>query len=491
MPGHLRSLSRQTVIYGGGLLLRRAIGFVMIPVYTRFLSPEDYGLLELLELTGFVAAFFVGFGMLQAVYRFHADGEDAAARRRVQTNAILTVVLLGGLVTAVLVSAAPFLGRLVVGRNDVAPLVTILLLGVFATELGQLLLGLFRLENRPVAYVALSVASTLVSLTLNIVFLVGLGMGVRGILLSTLVSGGLLLSILLTNRLPGGGWIPDRALVRRMLAYCLPFIPTGLMAFTVNFSDRFFLRVLTDMATVGVFALACKLGMIVGFLVGAPFGLVWTAQMFEIAKDPDAGRVYARVLTYYSAALLAICAFLSVMAREIVTVMAAPEYAAASSVVPLIAWSTIFLTALPVLQVGILIRKRTIWLPAIYAGTTAIKLALNYALIPSMGMMGAAWATVAALLFQAAATLAVSQRLYPIPHEWGRLAVLGGGALVATVAARGLAPLTLMAATALKAVLLIAIAAGVVSLPGVVRQDERAILGRALRRAFVRKEADP
>jgi O-antigen/teichoic acid export membrane protein len=482
MAGHLRSLSKQTVIYGGGLLLRRAIGFVMIPVYTRFLKPEDYGLLELLELTGFVAAFFIGFGLLQAVYRFHAEEGGALARRRVETTAILSVVGLGGAMTLALLAAAPLIARWVIGRAETAPLVVILVLGVFATELGQLILGMFRVESRPGTYVVYSLASTFVSLSLNILFLVHLGMGVRGILVSTLISNGLLTAVLLARRVPGGGWSPDPALARKMLTYCLPFIPTGLMAFTVNFIDRYFLRVFTSMEVVGVYALGYKLGMIVGFLVGAPFGLVWTANVFEIAKDPDAERVYSRVLTYYAAALLAVCAGLSVLAPELVALMAAPEYAGAAQVVPPIAWSTVFLTALPVLQVGILIRKRTIWLPVIYAGTMAINVGMNLVLIPKMGMMGAVWATVAALTFQGAMAMIVSQRLYPIPYEWGRLTVLAGAAMSVTLAAGWLPPLELPAAIAVKSLMLLVVGAAVLLWPGMVKAEERAgVVGIARR----------
>ena len=491
MSGHLRSLSKQTLIYGGGLLLRRAIGFVMIPVYTRFLSPEDYGLLELLELTGFVAAFFIGFGILQAVYRFHAEQPDVSARRRVQTTAILSVVLLGGAMTVALVLGAPIIARLVVGRVDVAPLVAILFAGVFVTELGQLILGLFRVEGRPIGYVVYSLAATFVSLSLNILLLVHYRMGVRGIIVSTLISNAMLTAVLLIGRLPGGGWRLDAALAKRMLAYCLPFIPSGLMAFTVNFSDRYFLRVFTDMETVGVYALGYKLGMIVGFLVGAPFGLVWTANVFEIAKAPDAGSIYARVLTYYSAALLATCAVLSVLAPELVAVMAAPEYSAATRVVAPIAWSTVFLTALPVLQVGILIRKRTIWLPVIYAGTTVINVGLNLLLIPHMGMMGAVWSTVAALTFQGTAALVVSQRLYPIPYEWGRLAVLGSGAMLATLVAAWLPVFPLAGAVALKSLILLVVAAGVLAWPGLIRPPELATLRALARRAGWRRSEGP
>lgn len=485
---HLRSLSKQTVIYGGGLLLKRGIGFFMIPVYTHYLRPEDYGLLEIVELTGFIAAFFVGFGMIQAVYRFHSEAESPPAQRRVKTTAVLAVVVIGGAVTLGLLAGAPWIGSLATGTSSAAPLIVLLLLGVFVNEIGQLVLGFFRVESRPVSYVVYSLSSTAVSLTLNIVFLVGLSMGVRGILLSTLISGLLLVAFLAAGLVRGGGWAPDLALARKMFSYCLPFIPTGLMAFTVNFSDRYFLRVFTDMGVVGVYALGYKLAMIGGFLIGTPFGLVWKAQAFEIAKDPDAQSAYARVMTYYTAALLAACAVLCVAAREIVAIMAAPEYAPAASIVPIVAWATVFLTLDPMVQVGILLKKRTIWLPAIYGGTMAINVGLNFLLIPRMGMMGAAWATVAALFFQVAAGYLVAYRLYPIRYEWRRLIAMAVAVLLAHALA-GLVPEWAPAASlAVKGLILVGVLAAVVVLPGFLLPDERALLAGAIGRLYRRRE---
>lgn len=482
MWAHLKSLSKQTIVYGGGLLLKRGIGFFMIPVYTHYMNPEEYGLLELLELTGFIAAFFIGFGMLQAVYRFHADVESPQEQRIVKTNAVMTVIVMGGVVTLGLLAASPWIARLAAGKAEISPLVVLLLLGVFVSEIGQLLLGFFRVERRPIAYVAYSLSSTAVSLTLNIVFLVGLSMGVRGILLSTLISGALLMIVLLATFYRGGGWKVDFELIRRMFSYCLPFIPTGLMAFTVNFSDRYFLRVFTDMGTVGVYALGYKLAMIVGFLVGTPFGLVWKAQAFEIAKDPNAQTTYGRVMTYYTGALLAVCAVISVGARELVAIMAAPEYARAASIVPIIAWSTVFLTLDSMVQVGILLKKRTMWLPVIYAGTMGVNVGLNFLLIPRMGMMGAAWATVAALFFQIAAGYVVASRLYPIRYEWRRLIGMSAGVLLAQALAGFVPEWGHVASLAVKGGILVGLAAILFALPGFLLPDERALLARLVGR---------
>jgi O-antigen/teichoic acid export membrane protein len=264
----------------------------------------------------------------------------------------------------------------------------------------------------------------------------------------------------------------------------------GLMAFTVNFSDRYFLRILIDMQTVGIYALGYKLGMMVGFLVGTPFHLVWSAQAFEIAKSEGAQETYARILTYYGAALLAVCGILSITAREIVVVMAAPEYAGAAVVVPVIAWSILFLNANDMLQVGILLEKRTFWLPTIWGGTTIINLGLNFLLIPRIGMMGAAWATLAAFAFQSAATAWVSNRLYPIRYEWRRLVLMVAVALAALASGMLIGELPVLGALALKGLILAGFAGILLVMPGFLQDDERALVSSLWSRLSARRAGD-
>lgn len=481
----LKSLSKNMLIYGGGLLLKRAISFFMIPFYTRYLTPADYGLLEILELCGFIAAFFVGFGVMHSVFRFNAQAETEEARNHIKANGFLTVAMIGGPVTVLLLLCSPLIAQVGTGDRALWPLVILVMSGVLFSEAYQLLLAYCRAEGRAVTYAIYSLGSTFLTLSLNILFLVGFGFGVKGILYSSVSTSVLFTIVLLAPRLRLGGWRPDFGLIRQMLAYCTPFIPMGLMAFTVNFADRYFLRIYSDMTTVGIYALGYKFGMVGGMLIGTPFNLVWSAQQFEIAKSPNPRETYGRVLTYYVAALVALCTVVSVLSREVLEIMATPAFLPAAGVIPIVAWGILCLNATDMLQVGILLEKRTVWLPAIWGGSTVINLGLNFLLIPTWGMAGAAWSTLAAFLFQAGATYVISSRLYPFHVEWDRLAVIVGAGLAIQFGARFVPVLPAFASAAAKGVLLVACGAVLVLVPGLVRADERAAL-RALRARFSR-----
>lgn len=480
MKDQLKALAREGLVYGVALALRRAVGFLMIPVYTRFLTPSDYGLLELVDLVGMIAAFFMSLGLMKASFRFYAAADSAAMRRRVQTNCLMALFGFGGLFTVVSSLGAKWIAQLAVGTAEHARLVAIMLASTFLMEAASLLLAYLRSEGRALRFSLFSLGATGLRVAANLVALAVFDAGVAGILIASLLVSAVLFGWLAIERLPGGGWEFDLPMVRRMLNYALPFVPMGLLAFTTNFADRFFLRVLTDMEAVGHYALAYKVGMAIGFAIGMPFNLVWDPRAFDIAKTDNARATYGRVVSYLFAALALGATALSLFAHEIITLMADDAYAAAAPVVPWIAWSVVLLNVSPVLQIGLLLERRTGYLPVVWTATTALNLGLNAILIPRIGMHGAASATLIAFLAHAVVIALVSQRVYPIRYERIRLSALVATSL-AVIALAAILPRDLGLVTVLgKVGLLVLWPALLWLVPGGVAHDEREWLRRVL-----------
>jgi O-antigen/teichoic acid export membrane protein len=209
-----------------------------------------------------------------------------------------------------------------------------------------------------------------------------------------------------------------------MVQYGTPFIPTGILLFILNFSDRYFLRMYADLHAVGLYALGYKMGMIVSILIAGPFNLVWSAYMFELEKKGDPKPIFARVFTYQVFAMLVVALSLSVLSREIVEVIADKAYLAAYTVIPLISLSMVLQCANDVLQTGVLITRKTYALPFIVGIAAATNIGLNILLIPRYSMMGAAVATAISYGVQVLATYVVASKIYYIPFEWRRIGIL-------------------------------------------------------------------
>src|SRR6185295_11727432 len=114
----LRTLGRHALIYGSGFLLARAAGFLLVPLYTRFLTPADYGVIELLDLTAFFVGTFVALGMEQAVMKFYHAYDEPADRHRVISSAILFTACSGLVMIAITVPLRGVFSELVLGSRN-------------------------------------------------------------------------------------------------------------------------------------------------------------------------------------------------------------------------------------------------------------------------------------------------------------------------------------------------------------------------------------
>jgi O-antigen/teichoic acid export membrane protein len=285
----LRRLSRETLIYGTGLLLARGIGFLLIPLYTRYLSPADYGVLDLVELASFILGCLFLLGIDEALLREYHSGTDPEQKAAVTATALWFSLGYSTLVVLLLLPFSTILTKILIGDTRLSNVFALALVAMITGSTVTVAKTALRAQQRSVTYTTVSLVSTFLAVSLNIFFLSQLHLGVYGILLSTLINSAVLSVWLFWDLLRPVGRIPrlDAPKLLSMLKYGVPFVPVALASFVVNWSDRYFLRVYSTLTTVGLYAFGYKLGMIVIFLVNAPFLLVWNSYLFEIKNKPN------------------------------------------------------------------------------------------------------------------------------------------------------------------------------------------------------------
>jgi O-antigen/teichoic acid export membrane protein len=233
--------------------------------------------------------------------------------------------------------------------------------------------------------------------------------------------------------------IPLRTLLRRMTRFGLPTMPAELSIYSLSFIDRLVIVRVSGLAAAGLYALAVKFAQGMNVIARA-FQLAWPPLAYSIADDDEARRAYALVFTWFAV----VCAFAVtgfwLLGDWIVRFLAAPEFFGAHRALPLLA-TGIALYALYLVQVIILGRtgRTELSFPATAAGTVA-NLALNLALVPPLGIVGAGLALVASYLLIGVITYVLTQRLFAVPYEWGRLALAAGLAAALSVGGELLLP---------------------------------------------------
>jgi len=427
----LREVSRivkHTGIYGLGVVLSKSVGFILIPLYTHYLKPADYGTLELLDLIAFLASNFCSLGVFSAVFRFYAAYDHEQDKKEVISTALLFTTALSLLISLTMIVLAPRIAAAVFGNSSYAHLVRVTSFTLFFSNLTEVPLAYWRIRERSVLFVMVGLLRTVVGTGLMVTAVAVLQKGVVGAVYASCIANalfGLATSVAILREVPRR-IASDK--LKEMLKYGLPIVPWALNLYVLTFADRFFLRHFGTLGDVGVYALGYKLAMIVGLLVSGPFAMLWQWHQFELAKQNDVKTLYARIQLYVLLASAFVALGVGLFAKDVVRIVSPPSYWAASRIVPLIALCYVLENVRAVVMSGILVKQATrslIWIGAVVASSNLL---LNYVLISRYMAMGAAVATLLSYVLNLALCYRSAQSVYPVRYDYARNALALGAA---------------------------------------------------------------
>jgi O-antigen/teichoic acid export membrane protein len=428
--GQLRRLGKHSVIYGLGGLVSRILAVLLLPLYTRYLTPSDYGKVETLIALTTVVGIFLRFGITSAFFRFYFDSPEPERRRLVlRTSFWFTMVMATvGLVAGVALS--PEIAEVLFGSTDDTELVAASFVGLWAGMNYEQLMSLFRVEERSTAFVGANVANILLTVGATLVLVVALDAGPIGVIVGNFTGTLLVYAALLGYRREQLGLQFDRGLLREMNRFGIPLMPTALFLWVTNFSDRIFLVKLSDTTEVGLYSVGVRISSAMVLLLTA-FRLAWPAFAYSIEDEREARRTFAYVLTYLLLLTTWVATGLALLSPWIVDWLAAPSFESASRVVGPLAFAAVAFGGYVVVAIGVGRSRRTQFNWVVTGAAAAVNVVLNLLLIPPYGMMGAAVATIAAFTTMFAGMSWWAQRIYPVPYQWRRVltAVVAGVAL--------------------------------------------------------------
>ena len=422
MFGQLLRLSKHSIIYGLGAAIGQVVAFFLIPVYTRYLTPSDYGHLEIYQTTLSILVIILAMGLTSALFMSYFKYDDEERRKTVVGTAFIFLTGTSFLFLVILLALAGDFSRVFFGSTAYTFYFRVIFLTLFFNVGTAIAFSVLRVREQSKRYAIFALVQFLTSAGLSILFVVGLHRGVLGILEGGLIAIFLLYSLLLRDIIKNARLSFSIAQLKEMLSFGLPLVPAGLGVWIMTMADRYFLQFLSTPQELGLYSLGYKFGMVVQGLVVGPFSLAWGAFFWSVTKDKNAKEIYSSVFTYFTLVGMAVALVVSVLSKEALEVMAAPAFHGAYRVIPLIAVSYVLYGCYLILPVGINLEKKTKYLAATVGVGAVVNLGLNYLLIPSYGMMGAAVATLSAYLLLPVGTYFVSRRYYPIKYEWGRVA---------------------------------------------------------------------
>ncbi len=415
-----RDLLKHSSIYGIGQVLGRVASLLLLPLYTRCLSPADYGVVAILDLTAGILAVLIGGGMASAVTRFHFDVDGEQWHDRVWWTGLSYVAISSGMLIAPLWLARDWLAEVTLGSSiaNGAHFYVLALATMWFGTFTEVFDAYLRVQKRSALFVSLSFLRLLLNVGLNVYFLVVRGDGIAGLLIGNLLStAAYTLTLFVIFCGSRGRCVFDRLMAGKLLRFGSPLIATALLSMVIHEADRYFLRVWVDLDQVGLYSLAYKIGQAVNMLCLVPFSAIWGVLVYEIARSPDAKRQYAVVFEHFVAGLSLVMLAASLFARPLLSVLTTAEYVAAADLVPIICLGFLCFSLHEHFRVPIMLTRQTLNLVPVYFFAALLNIACNVLLIPRFHAAGAAWASVISYAGFSACGLFRYRRIdvYPYP----------------------------------------------------------------------------
>lgn len=399
------------IFLGVGAVLSKLTVLLMMPFYTAYLTPADFGTADIVINTAVLLLPFVSLGAPEAIFRFVAGGYDEGAVLAVGRRLLFVGV-------AMLAALLPLFGLFKVLRPFLPYLFFYVAFAVWHSVLSHRL----RASGAYGVYAVQQVFCTLTTVLLAILLLARWGLGVRGYLIAIFLADALTsLVILLYLRLVGGVKPSDyrQDVARAMLRYAVPLIPTATLWWVLAVADHYLLLHFHGEAVTGLYAAAGKLPALLTF-ASSVFLEAWHFAAIR-ERECDRAGTFERIYGSLLPVLVSFVVLLIVMARPLVGRMLAADFAKAADYVPFLAVAALF-SALSSFLGSVYVVKLRSGASLLTALVGAVvNVILDLAWIPARGAIGAMSATLVSYIVVFLWRAVHCLRVMPFDQRLGKL----------------------------------------------------------------------
>jgi O-antigen/teichoic acid export membrane protein len=419
----IRQWVKHFLVYGSGVILMNVVPFVLIPIYTHAVTPQEYGVLELLNRSQELLLLLVSLGLRSTLLTFYQMEKDRPERRKKLYSTALQFLMASSFLMLLVAGMFSKTGsELLFNASGYSKAIILILISTYFESLFQTAALYLQSEIKSELYVTVFASRAVFSVLVNLVLVSYMGWGLYGILWATLTQTFISTALLLVYTFIKTGTGFDPSLARDMMRFGLPLVPGAFAMFALNNGDRYFLNAYATQADVGIYGLGYRLGMLTMSLVLMPFGKIWSATMVDISRQTDGPVRLGRIATYLLAASAFSTLGVSLFSPFALRLLTTPVYWDAYKVVAVVGAAYIFYSWTVIIDASFYITKKTAYKSIILALSCAVVLPMYGILIPRYGTMGAAWATLLGFAAFAAISGFYGQRVYRINYESGRIA---------------------------------------------------------------------
>jgi O-antigen/teichoic acid export membrane protein len=418
----MSKIIKNTSIYAIGNILPTAAGFFLLPIYTRYLSPADYGIVSSMQVLNTIVAVIFTLAIDHSVYRLYWDYRTEKEKKDYLGTITITLCAISVIVLILLFLFRGFVG-LIYKSIPFYPFYAYAIITAFISVFGLVPKIYLQLKQKAGSFVILSIIQFVVNTAFILWYIVGLKAGPEGMLKGQMVGGGVMLPIFLflAFRMINFSFKPE--ILRESLKFSLPMIPALLSAWVLNLSDRIFIERYFSLADVGIYSLGYKIAGLV-LILAAAFNVAYEPIFYKLASSDDQVAAKKQLFSYnntYAMVILLICFLVSLFSKEAIVILLDARYADAYKIVPIIALAYFISQAGGLMNRSIYQEKKTVAMMLIMLSGALLNIALNFLFVPTLGGYGAAYATVLSFTGMFTVEYWYAKKCYFIDYDWNKI----------------------------------------------------------------------
>ena len=421
MKSRFKQIGKDSLVYGIGGVMAKAIGFFLLPVYTRIFTPADYGTIEMLTVLNSLlgAVLVMGMDSAQSFYFFERKKAGANAQARVVTAILQWRISWGSGIVILATLVSPLLNKHFFNGQLSWEYFVIAFVGALFAQIMRQSAEVYRLLYRPWGYITITLGQALTSAAIAITLIVGFGFGIMGFFIGML-SGSVIAAAFgwwrIRRYLDLSGWHTD--LWPKVLKFGAPLVPAALAMYILSTADRWFISHFNGPETLGLYAVGAKFAMLITLVV-TTFRKAWWPVVMDSIQSPDGPALLRTMSRLYLGLGCAGIIFLTALSPFLVRLLTPPPFYAAYPVVGILAWYSMFYGFNLIITVGIWKGEKTLWVFVLMGTAALLNIVLDALLVPEYGGIGAALATSISFLVWNILTLIVSERFWPVRYRFG------------------------------------------------------------------------
>lgn len=413
----LKKLLNQTAIYGLSSVVGRLLNYLLVPLYTRYFLPEEYGVVT--EFYAYVAFLVIvlTYGFETAFFRF-SKKEDAS--KTVYSTALISLIITS-LIFVVLVllnslDIASWMGY--IGNKEYVEWFAII---IALDAISSISFAKLREQNKAIRFAFIRLTNIFINIGLNLYFIVFKELGIEYIFIANLISS-IIILLLLSPEMMASSWKFDKVLWKKMMVYAFPLLIAGLAGMTNETIDRILLKHLLPsssnaIAEIGLYGAFYKLSIIMTLFIQT-FRFAAEPFFFAQEKEKNSKLIYADVMRYFTIVMAFI--FLGVTTYyDLIKGFLGSNYHDERGflVVSILLLANLFLGIYYNLSIWYKLSEKTKYGAYLSIFGAIITIALNFILIPIIGFEGSAWATLVCYFSMTVASYYIGKKHYPIPYN--------------------------------------------------------------------------